>query len=116
MGPRRAPSRRGSTAASSASSPSRATAGSRLAFRDGRERRRPDDPPPTVLAVEDGVLVMNGGRQTHVAPLGEAEGAAAGEGASDGGVVAPMHGRLIALSSRRARRSRPGSASRCWRR
>jgi 3-methylcrotonyl-CoA carboxylase alpha subunit len=41
---------------------------------------------------------MNGGRQTHVGPLGEAEGAAAGEGASDGIVRAPMHGRLVALS------------------
>ena len=51
---------------------------------------------PTVLAVEDGVLVMNGGRQTHVAPLGEA--AQAGEEDSgEGVVVAPMPGRIVAL-------------------
>ncbi len=67
-----------------------------LALRDGRAAPAPDLP-PTVLAVEDGVLVMNGGRQTHVAPLGDAE-EAAGAGTSDGGVRAPMHGRLVALA------------------
>jgi 3-methylcrotonyl-CoA carboxylase alpha subunit len=71
--------------------------GAELALRDGREAPAPEMA-PTVLAVEDGVLVMSGGRQTHVAPLGEAEGAAGGEGATDGGVRAPMHGRLAALA------------------
>ncbi len=71
--------------------------GVEIAFRDGRETVAPEIP-PTVLAVEDGVLVMNGGRQTHVSPLGADEGAAVGERAGDGGVVAPMHGRLVAIA------------------
>ncbi len=53
--------------------------------------------PPTVLAVEDGVLVMNGGRQTHVAAALLDEGDGSQASASDGAVTAPMHGRLIAL-------------------
>ena len=68
-----------------------------LAFRDGPAAPAPAIA-PTVLAIEDGVLVMNGGRQTHVAPLGEAESAADGDGAGDGAVRAPMHGRLVALA------------------
>ena len=68
-----------------------------IAFRDARETAL-SEVPPTVLAVEDGVLVMNGGRQTHVSPLGADEGAAVGQRTGDGGVVAPMHGRLVAIA------------------
>ena len=50
-----------------------------------------------MLAVEDGVLVLNGGRQTHVAPPRAVVGADEAP-ESDGVVRAPMHGRLIALA------------------
>ena len=68
-----------------------------IAFRDGRAPLAWDIP-PTVLAVEDGVLVLNGGRQTHVAAIRPDETDATGEPTGDGEVVAPMHGRLIALA------------------
>jgi 3-methylcrotonyl-CoA carboxylase alpha subunit len=68
-----------------------------IAFRDGRAAPA-SEVAPTVLAVEDGVLVLNGGRQTHVSPLGADEGGEVGVQAGDGGVVAPMHGRLVALA------------------
>ena len=68
-----------------------------IAFRDGRAAPAAEVA-PTVLAVEEGVLVLNGGRQTHVAAprhfVGEDEAA---EDAG-GDVRAPMHGRLIALA------------------
>jgi 3-methylcrotonyl-CoA carboxylase alpha subunit len=66
-----------------------------IAFRDGR-LVTPAAVPPTALAVDDGVLVMNGGRQTHVAPLAAAEDAA-DESSEEGVVLAPMPGRLVAL-------------------
>jgi 3-methylcrotonyl-CoA carboxylase alpha subunit len=66
-----------------------------IAFRDGRTVT-PAQVEPTSLAVEDGVLVMNGGRQTHVAPLAVVEDAAE-EGGEEGVVLAPMPGRLVAL-------------------
>jgi 3-methylcrotonyl-CoA carboxylase alpha subunit len=68
-----------------------------LAFRDGRKAAAPEIA-PTVLAVEEGVLVMHGGRQTHVAPPLAHSGEDDGGGSSDGAVVAPMHGRLVALA------------------
>ena len=71
--------------------------GFELAFRDGRAAPPPEIA-PTVLVVEDGVLVMNGGRQTHVAPPGPEQDGEAEAAASDGGVLAPMHGRLVALA------------------
>ena len=93
MGPRRAPfdarvngKREGFVAISH---------GGGIAFRDGRAAVSAKIA-PTVLAVEDGVLVMNGGRQTHVAPLGEDAGAG-DETAGEGLVIAPMPGRLVTL-------------------
>ena len=71
--------------------------GSEIAFRDGRKAAA-GLVPPTVLKVDDGVLVLNGGRQTHVTPPPSDEGSADGEAASDGAVRAPMHGRLVALA------------------
>jgi 3-methylcrotonyl-CoA carboxylase alpha subunit len=95
MGPRRAPfdarvngRREGFVAISQAGA-------TEIAFRDGRSIVKVEIA-PTVLAVEDGVLVMNAGRQTHVGPFaGEAE--AGDEGAGEGIVVAPMPGRIVAL-------------------
>ena len=93
MGPRRAPfdarvngKREGFVAISRGGE-------TQIAFRDGRAVVAAKIA-PTVLAVEDGVLVMNGGRQTHVAPLSE-EAQAEEEG--EGLVVAPMPGRLLTL-------------------
>jgi 3-methylcrotonyl-CoA carboxylase alpha subunit len=71
-------------------------AGIEIALRDGREAPAAEVA-PTVLAVEDGVLVLNGGRQTHVAPPRHVSGEDEAE-ESDGDVRAPMHGRLIALA------------------
>jgi 3-methylcrotonyl-CoA carboxylase alpha subunit len=71
--------------------------GTELQFRDGRPAPAPAVS-PTVLAVDDGVLVMNGGRQTHVAPPSPSEAVGDGGQSGDGAVVAPMHGRLVALS------------------
>ena len=68
-----------------------------IAFRDGRLTRR-GEIAPTVLAVEDGVLVLNAGRQTHVAPLRLAADEDESGEDTDGEVRAPMHGRLIALA------------------
>ena len=68
-----------------------------IAFREPREIPS-DGLAPTVLAVEDGVLVLHGGRQTHVSLANPLEGEEAGLGESDGAVKAPMHGRLIALA------------------
>jgi 3-methylcrotonyl-CoA carboxylase alpha subunit len=95
LGPRRAPfdarvngRREGFVAISQAGA-------TEIAFRDGRSIVKVEIA-PTVLAVEDGVLVMNAGRQTHVGPFaGEAE--AGDEGAGEGIVVAPMPGRIVAL-------------------
>jgi 3-methylcrotonyl-CoA carboxylase alpha subunit len=67
-----------------------------IAFRDGRAAPE-SELAPTVLAIEDGVLVLNAGRQTHVAPLRHAADEDAAE-ESDGAVRAPMHGRLIVLA------------------
>jgi 3-methylcrotonyl-CoA carboxylase alpha subunit len=53
--------------------------------------------PPIVHPVEDGVLALSGGRQVHVSSIDPLAGAAAGAGEHSGEIVAPMHGRLIAL-------------------
>jgi 3-methylcrotonyl-CoA carboxylase alpha subunit len=67
-----------------------------IAFRDGRQI--PEiGAPPTVLEVDDGVLVLHGGRQTHVALADPLDVAEVGASESDGALKAPMHGRLIAL-------------------
>ena len=59
----------------------------------GRRRRRAG----TIHPIEDGVLVLGGGRQTHVALVDPLEGAAAGASEETGEILAPMHGRVIAL-------------------
>jgi 3-methylcrotonyl-CoA carboxylase alpha subunit len=52
---------------------------------------------PTILARDGALLVLSGGRQVEVAPIDPLEGAVAGAGEHNGEIVAPMHGRLIAL-------------------
>ena len=47
----------------------------------------------TIHPIEDGVLVLSGGRQTHVALVDPLEGAAAGASEETGEILAPMHGR-----------------------
>jgi 3-methylcrotonyl-CoA carboxylase alpha subunit len=71
--------------------------GVEIAFRDGRPAPAAEVP-PSVLVVDDGVLVLNGGRQTHVRPVDPEAAGEVGAGASDGAVKAPMHGRLAALA------------------
>jgi 3-methylcrotonyl-CoA carboxylase alpha subunit len=78
-----------------------------IAFRDGR-KAPPAAVPPTVLAVEDGVLVLSGGRQTHVSPVDPQAESEAGEAGGDGRVVAPMHGRLLALMAEDGRQVEAG--------
>ena len=69
-----------------------------IAFRDGRSVI-PAQVEPTTLIVDDGVLVMNGGRQTHVAPPPPPQESGE-EGAEEGVVLAPMPGRIVALDVR----------------
>jgi 3-methylcrotonyl-CoA carboxylase alpha subunit len=68
-----------------------------IAFRDDRAAPAAGIP-PTVLVIDDGVLVLNGGRQTHVRPIDPAAAEEVGAGTSDGAVKAPMHGRLAVLA------------------
>ena len=96
---------------SSASSRDHARGDHEIAFRDGRAVA-PRSGPPTVLPVEDGVLALNGGRQTHVALVDPLEGAAAGASEEDGDVLAPMHGRLIALAVEDGQTVEAGAAAR----
>ena len=68
-----------------------------IAFRDGRPAPAAEFP-PTVLALDEGVLVLNSGRQTQVQPIDPEAAGEVGVGTSDGAVKAPMHGRLAALA------------------
>jgi len=68
-----------------------------IAFRDGRAAPAAEVA-PSVLVVDDGVLVLNGGRQTHVRALDPEAAGEVGATASDGAVKAPMPGRLAALA------------------
>ena len=70
--------------------------GTTFSFLDGREVGDARAP-LTILPIEDGVLVLSGGRQTHVALVDPLEGAAAGASEETGEILAPMHGRVIAL-------------------
>jgi 3-methylcrotonyl-CoA carboxylase alpha subunit len=70
--------------------------GTTFSFLDGREAGAPGTS-PTIHPIEDGVLVLSGGRQTHVALVDPLEGAAAGASEETGEIVAPMTGRVIAL-------------------
>jgi 3-methylcrotonyl-CoA carboxylase alpha subunit len=70
--------------------------GATFSFLDGREAGGPGAP-MSIHPIEDGVLVLSGGRQTHVALVDPLEGAAAGASEETGEIVAPMHGRVIAL-------------------
>ena len=66
-----------------------------FAYRDGRSA--PAGGPVTLHEIEDGVIVLNEGRQTLVSLVDPFEGPAAGAREHTGEIVAPMHGRLIAL-------------------
>jgi len=70
--------------------------GTTFSFLDGREAGAAGAP-TTIHPIEDGVLVLSGGRQTHVALVDPLEGAAAGASEETGEIVAPMTGRVIAL-------------------
>ena len=70
--------------------------GTTFSFLDGREAGALGAP-TTIYPIEDGVLVLSGGRQTHVALVDPLEGAAAGASEETGEIVAPMTGRVIAL-------------------
>jgi 3-methylcrotonyl-CoA carboxylase alpha subunit len=70
--------------------------GTAFAFLDRREPERLQAA-PTLFPVEDGILVLSGGRQSHVALVDPLEGGAVGGSEESGEILAPMHGRLIAL-------------------
>jgi 3-methylcrotonyl-CoA carboxylase alpha subunit len=67
-----------------------------FSFLDGREAGA-SSAPPTIYPVEDGLLILGGGRQIHFALVDALEGVAAGASEETGEILAPMHGRLIAL-------------------
>ena len=57
-----------------------------------------DDPaPPTLFETPDGVYAFAGGRQAYVQLIDPLERSAGGPEEGDGGVRAPMHGRVAAL-------------------
>ncbi len=69
-----------------------------LAFADGRAPSPVDvAEPPTVLATDEATFVLSGGRQFRVARVDPLAGELAGAGERSGEIVAPMHGRVIAL-------------------
>ena len=69
-----------------------------FAFADGRAPGPVDvAEPPTVLATGEATFVLSGGRQFRVARVDPLAGGLAGAGESSGEIVAPMHGRVIAL-------------------
>jgi 3-methylcrotonyl-CoA carboxylase alpha subunit len=69
--------------------------GTTFAYADGREVA--SGPAPTLFPIEDGVLALCEGRQIHVSLVDPLEGAAAGAAEASGEILAPMHGRVIAL-------------------
>jgi 3-methylcrotonyl-CoA carboxylase alpha subunit len=71
--------------------------GRRLEFADGRALGYAD-PAPRVTRIGETAYVLSGGRQIRVALADPLAGAEAGGGAESGEIVAPMHGRLIALA------------------
>ncbi len=84
--------------------PSRAPGGDRGGrAANPRLRRRPrahpggEAPTPTVLTTEGGAFVLSGGRQILIARVDPSEGGLVGAAAGSGEIVAPMHGRVIAL-------------------
>ena len=68
-----------------------------FAFADGRAVPE-TGPTPLVTRVAQAAYVLSGGRQIIVERVDPLAGAAAGGGEESGDVVAPMHGRVIALS------------------
>jgi 3-methylcrotonyl-CoA carboxylase alpha subunit len=70
--------------------------GTSFSFLDGREIGA-FEASSTILPADDGVFVLRGGRQTRVALVDPLEGATAGASEESGEILAPMHGRLIAL-------------------
>ena len=70
--------------------------GLHMGFRDGRAHGR-GGAATAVCRMSDGVLALAHGRQAHVAMLDPLEGALAGVAESSGEILAPMHGRVIAL-------------------
>ena len=52
---------------------------------------------PEVAKTDNGILVYHNSRQTRVRLFDPLETDAEGEASSDGAIVAPMHGKLVAL-------------------
>ena len=67
-----------------------------LVFADGRTAE-PGGAAPTVVMNDGTAFALAGGRQVRVAAIDPLEGGLAGVGEATGEVLAPMHGRLIAL-------------------
>jgi 3-methylcrotonyl-CoA carboxylase alpha subunit len=68
-----------------------------FAFADGRVAAT-EGPPPHVTRIGDAAYVLCGGRQICVERVDPMAGAVDGREAESGEVVAPMHGRVIAIS------------------
>jgi len=68
-----------------------------FAFADGRSASA-EGPPPHVTRIGDAAYVLCGGRQILVERVDPMAGGAGGGEAESGEVVAPMHGRVIAIS------------------
>ena len=68
-----------------------------FAFADGRAAPA-EGPPPHVTRIGDAAYVLCGGRQIRVERVDPMAGGVGGREAESGEVVAPMHGRVIALS------------------
>ena len=70
-----------------------------------------DRPEITLFETADGVYAFAGGRQAYVELIDPFERSAGGPDEGDGGVRAPMNGRVAALFVVEGERSRPVSAS-----
>ena len=66
-----------------------------MKFADGR---RASEAPTTLLRAPDGIFALCAGRQSFVALVNPLDGPPAGALEESGEILAPMHGRLIALN------------------
>ncbi|RBP07356.1 3-methylcrotonoyl-CoA carboxylase alpha subunit [Roseiarcus fermentans] len=72
-------------------------AGRALAVADRHTPAGADGAPPTLLETADGVFAFAGGRQAYVRLIDPLERSAGGADEGDGGIRAPMNGRVAAL-------------------
>ena len=66
-----------------------------MKFADGR---RASEAPTTLFRAPDGIFALSGGRQSFIALVNPLDGPPAGALEESGEILAPMHGRLIALN------------------